>query len=99
MVIFNLNNSVAIADVDTTRHRDVALQAAREGIVLLQNGPEGVRHGESRGDAMLRLPLDKSKHKIVAMVGPMANASMNLLSGCVHETTAVESPKAGVFCC
>lgn len=98
VLISRANNRVAIADVDTARHRDVALQAAREGIVLLQNGPEGVRHGESTGDATLRLPLDKSKHKIVAMVGPMANASMNLLSGCVHETTTVESPKAGVFC-
>jgi beta-D-xylosidase 4 len=78
---------VAIADVDTARHRAVALQAAREGVVLLQNGA-----GSEVGDAALRLPLDKAKHKIVAMVGPMANASMNLLSGYHGSPPFLTSP-------
>lgn len=62
---------VDIGDVDVPQHRAVALQAAQEGVTLLQNGARG----------QLVLPLSKAEHKVVAMIGPMANASMNLLSG------------------
>ena len=63
---------VQIEDVDDAANKQVALKAARQGVILLQNGGAG---------AKLTLPLSKSKHKTLAMIGPNANASMNLLSG------------------
>jgi len=61
-----------VSQVDSVKHRQVALKAARQGIVLLQNN-------EERGIA--RLPISKDEYKSIAMIGPNANASMNLLSG------------------
>ncbi|KAH8045039.1 symporter [Aureococcus anophagefferens] len=52
--------------VDSPAHRALALRAAREGLVLLQN-PNQI------------LPLDG--RGTLAVIGPNANASMNLLSG------------------
>ncbi len=46
--------------VCSAEHRDVALKAARESIVLLQNRDQ-------------LLPLDKSKLKRIAVLGPMSN--------------------------
>jgi beta-glucosidase-like glycosyl hydrolase len=79
--------SVEIADVDSAAHRAVALQAARKGVILLQNN----NNSHSRSKA--RLPLDRGSLKSVAMVGPNANASMNLLSGySAHEAPLLVSP-------
>ena len=52
--------------VDSPAHRALALRAAREGLVLLQNPNQ-------------MLPLDG--RGTLAVIGPNANASMNLLSG------------------
>ena len=61
----------------------MALAAARQGIVLLQNGVAG---------AAAKLPLSKSSAKRIAMVGPNANASMNLLSGYHGSAPFLVSP-------
>lgn len=60
-----------IADVDTAAHRSLALKAARQGIILLQNP----------SSAAAALPLSATAFPKLAMIGPNANASMNLLSG------------------
>jgi beta-D-xylosidase 4 len=78
--------SVGVADVDGDKHRAVALQAAREGVTLLQNGLPG--------KAML--PLKRSDAGIVAMIGPMANATMNLLSGYHGSPPFLVSPLAAM---
>ena len=64
-----------LGDVDTPAHRQLALKAARQGVVLLQNsdGKQAV--------SAAKLPLSPTRYKTVALVGPNANASMNLLSG------------------
>ena len=60
-----------VADVDAPAHRQLALKAARQGVVLLQNG----------NGKQAKLPLSPAQYKTVALIGPNANASMNLLSG------------------
>eukprot|EP00658_Telonema_sp_P-2_P002593 TRINITY_DN10976_c0_g1_i1.p1 TRINITY_DN10976_c0_g1~~TRINITY_DN10976_c0_g1_i1.p1 ORF type:complete len:580 (+),score=146.98 TRINITY_DN10976_c0_g1_i1:105-1742(+) len=76
-----------IGEVDTERHRDLALDAARQGVVLLQNNVLG---------AKAKLPLSKTKYKTVGMLGPNANASMNLLSGYHGSPPFLVSPLAGM---
>ena len=57
--------------VDSAVHRGLALKQARQAVVLLQNKPH-------RGGTVL--PLKRGLK--IAMIGPNANASLNLLSGC-----------------
>ena len=60
------------SNVDTPQHRQVALDAARQGMVLLQNK-----------NNLLPLQLNATQDnllKTVAMIGPHANATQNLLS-------------------
>ena len=66
-----------LADVDSAQHRELALQAAREGIILLQNGAGA----DAAHPSAVRLPLSPQRYKRLAVLGPNANASMNLLSG------------------
>ena len=58
-------NSVSEKDVDTQEHRDLALRAARESIVLLKNDANA-------------LPLGPSITKI-AFIGPHANSTQSFL--------------------
>ena len=53
-------NTIAFSVVDSPEHRQLALEAGRESLVLLKN------------DAKM-LPLDKAKIKKVAVIGPMAD--------------------------
>lgn len=53
-------------DVCTTAHQQLALEAARQGIVLLKN------HGPS-------LPLSTRKHHTVAIVGPNSNVTVTMI--------------------
>ena len=57
-------SKISLAVVDSAEHRAVALNAAREAIVLLQN----------RGQL---LPLDKTKLKSLAVIGPLADRVNN----------------------
>jgi beta-glucosidase-like glycosyl hydrolase len=76
-----------IEDVDDAANKAVALKAARQGVVLLQNGVAG---------AKAKLPLSKGIYKKVAMVGPNANATMNLLSGYHGSPPFLVSPLAAM---
>jgi len=64
---------LSLGDVDTPANRKVALQAARESIVLLKNAP---RQRSKRAE--LTLPLDP-KLKSIAVVGPTADSLAVLL--------------------
>jgi hypothetical protein len=75
-----------IDSVNSKAHQALALQAAREGVVLLQNNDV---EDES---THAKLPLSKDVYKTVAMVGPNANASMNLLSGYHGDSPFLISP-------
>ena len=59
------------ADVGSAAHRQLNLEAARGGIVLLQNKP-------AEGGGLPVLPLRKGQ--TIAAVGPNAQATNNLLS-------------------
>lgn len=56
-------HAIDFAVVDSARHRQLALEAARQSIVLLKN--EGSF-----------LPLDRSALKRIAVIGPMADAAI-----------------------
>lgn len=56
---FGINN------IDTNTHRQLALDAARQGIVLLKN-------------LQNNLPLNKIKHSHIAVIGPNANATTTM---------------------
>ena len=53
-------SKITIADNDTPASRDLALQIARQGLVLLKN--DGI------------LPLNRSKYKHIAVIGPNADS-------------------------
>lgn len=53
-------------DVCTPTHQELALEAARQGIVLLKNnGPS--------------LPLSTQRHRTVAVIGPNSNATVTMI--------------------
>ena len=53
-------------DVCTPAHQELALEAARQGIVLLKNaGPS--------------LPLSPRSHRTVAVIGPNSNATVTMI--------------------
>jgi len=62
-----------IADNDTPEHGQVALDVARQSIVLLKNN--GI------------LPLDRSKYKRIAVIGPNGN-SKTMLEGNYHGSAS-----------
>ncbi|TKW18441.1 hypothetical protein SEVIR_5G430850v4 [Setaria viridis] len=60
-------------DVCTPAHQELALEAARKGVVLLKNERWGNMH---RGGV---LPLRAAAHRVVAVVGPHAEATGALI--------------------
>jgi len=62
-----------IKDNDTPEHRQIALELARQSLVLLKN--DGI------------LPLDRSKLKRIAVIGPNGN-SKSMLEGNYHGTAS-----------
>ena len=71
----------SIEHVDSAAHRAVALKAARQAIVLLQNRAEAAHPSPRQHHAGTKPILPLAKGAKVAMIGPNANASLNLLSG------------------
>ena len=74
--LFDENNGFAdlgLDDIATPEHRKISLECAEKGMVLLKNN--GI------------LPLDKSKLKSVAVIGPNAN-SLDALRGNYYGTSA-----------
>ena len=59
--------SLGAKDIDTLEHRQVALDAAKQGIVLLKNENN-------------ILPLDIRSNLNIALIGPHANATQVMLS-------------------
>ena len=70
------------ADVDTPAHRRLALEAAVQSAVLLQNkNVSGGGGGGGGGNASApALPLSAARLRRVALIGPLANESADLLS-------------------
>lgn len=63
-------------DVCTLEHQQLALEAARQGIVLLQN----------RGSS---LPLSTRRHRTVAVIGPNSDVTVTMIGNyagksCIH---------------
>jgi hypothetical protein len=62
--------------VDTPAHRQLALEAAQQGIILLQNNATSTPWGTNTP----LLPLRSASIKTLAVIGPNANATLTLLS-------------------
>jgi beta-glucosidase-like glycosyl hydrolase len=75
--------------VDTAEHRQLAFEAAIQGIVLLQNN---VSATSPNGPGTPLLPLQRARlaGKKVAVVGPNAAATQTLLSNYHGTNTLVE---------
>lgn len=76
----------------TKAHRQLALKQARQAIVLLQNRRRVPTEAASDGNPLL--PLKPGTK--VAMIGPNANASLNLLSGYHGTPPFLVSPLAAM---
>lgn len=66
-------SKISLSDNDTPEHGKVALEIARQSLVLLKN--DGI------------LPLDRSKLKKIAVIGPNAD-SRSMLEGNYHGSTS-----------
>lgn len=71
------------ADVCTPPHRQLALEAARQGIVLLEN----------RGPS---LPLSAARHRTVAVVGPNANVTVTMIGNYAGVACGYTTPLQGI---
>lgn len=60
-------------DVCTPDHQELALEAARQGIVLLKN------HGPS-------LPLSHIRHRTVAVIGPNSDVTVTMIGNYAGKT-------------
>ncbi len=74
-------NNISFAAVNSPEHQALALEAARQSIILLKNDNSF-------------LPLDKAKLRTVAVIGPMAGqARLGQYSGSTYESV---SPLQGI---
>lgn len=71
-------------DICTPEHQDLALEAARGGIVLLKNSAK-------------LLPLSKSKTKSLAVIGPNANVAKTLLGNYAGPPCKTITPLEGLM--
>lgn len=70
-------------DVCTPAHKHLALEAARQGIVLLQN----------RGGA---LPLSPTRHRTVAVIGPNSDATVTMIGNYAGVACEYTTPLQGI---
>lgn len=70
-------------DVCTPAHQELALQAARQGIVLLQNRPGS-------------LPLSTARHRTIAVIGPNADATVTMIGNYAGVACGYTSPLQGI---
>ncbi|XP_066338580.1 probable beta-D-xylosidase 2 isoform X1 [Miscanthus floridulus] len=75
------------ADVCTRAHQDLALDAARQGVVLLKN---------QRGKHRDVLPLRPAAHRVVAVVGPHADATVAMIGNYAGKPCRYTTPLQGV---
>ncbi len=74
---------IGMSENDSAAHRELALKAARESMVLLKNGVERVSQAgvtASSADNRKTLPLEAAHLKTIAVIGPNA-ASLTALEG------------------
>ncbi|KAL7116664.1 hypothetical protein ACP275_03G018300 [Erythranthe tilingii] len=71
-------------DICTPEHQDLALEVARDGIVLLKNTAN-------------LLPLSKSETKSLAVIGPNANVSKTLLGNYAGRPCKTITPLQGLM--
>ncbi|KAK7392248.1 hypothetical protein VNO78_20680 [Psophocarpus tetragonolobus] len=70
-------------DVCTPSHQELALEAARQGIVLLKNkGPS--------------LPLSTRRHRTVAVIGPNSNVTVTMIGNYAGIACGYTSPLQGI---
>ncbi|KAH7513444.1 hypothetical protein FEM48_Zijuj12G0200600 [Ziziphus jujuba var. spinosa] len=70
-------------DVCTPAHQQLALEAARQGIVLLQN----------RGGT---LPLSTSRHRTVAVIGPNSDVTVTMIGNYAGVACGYTTPLQGI---
>ncbi|TKY52465.1 beta-D-xylosidase 2 [Spatholobus suberectus] len=70
-------------DVCTPSHQELALEAARQGLVLLKN------HRPS-------LPLSKRHHRTVAVIGPNSNVTVTMIGNYAGIACGYTSPLQGI---
>lgn len=70
-------------DVCTPAHQELALEAARQSIVLLQN-----RAGS--------LPLNPTRHRTVAVIGPNSDATVTMIGNYAGIACGYTSPSQGI---
>ncbi|XP_057483658.1 probable beta-D-xylosidase 2 [Actinidia eriantha] len=70
-------------DVCTPAHQELALEAARQGIVLLKNqGPS--------------LPLSPRRHRTVAVIGPNSNVTVTMIGNYAGVACGYTTPLQGI---
>ncbi|CAN6373502.1 unnamed protein product [Urochloa humidicola] len=89
-------------DVCTPAHQELALEAARQGIVLLKNakkttggGGKGNKHGGGGGGGNV-LPLRPAAHRTVAVVGPHAGATVAMIGNYAGKACRYTTPLQGI---
>ncbi|KAI4344812.1 hypothetical protein L6164_012000 [Bauhinia variegata] len=70
-------------DVCTPAHQQLALEAARQGIVLLQN----------KGNA---LPLSPTRHRTVAVIGPNSDVTVTMIGNYAGVACGYTTPLQGI---
>ncbi|XP_065863750.1 beta-D-xylosidase 1 [Euphorbia lathyris] len=70
-------------DVCTPAHQQLALEAARQGIVLLEN----------RGRA---LPLSRTRHRVVAVIGPNSDVTETMIGNYAGIACGYTTPLQGI---
>ncbi|KAA8549096.1 hypothetical protein F0562_000780 [Nyssa sinensis] len=70
-------------DVCTPAHQNLALEAARQGIVLLKN------HGPS-------LPLSPRRHRTVAVIGPNSDVTVTMIGNYAGVACGYTTPLQGI---
>nr|CAB3490548.1 unnamed protein product [Digitaria exilis] len=82
--------------VCTPAHQELALDAARQSVVLLKNigqPPRGKHVGSSGGGV---LPLRPAAHRVVAVVGPHADATVAMIGNYAGKPCRYTTPVQGV---
>ncbi|KNA26035.1 hypothetical protein SOVF_001040 isoform A [Spinacia oleracea] len=73
------------ADVCSPAHQDLALEAARQGIVLLKN------HGDGP-----TLPLSRIRHRTVAVIGPNSDVTVTMIGNYAGIACGYTTPVQGI---
>lgn len=77
-----------LLDDQVHMHNDLALEAAKQGIVLLKNG--------HRDASQRPLPLSQEEHKGIALFGPNADATYTMQGNYFGKAPFLVSPKKGL---